>query len=154
MCITVRNVIAVSGHHGYKVLDVAIGRDMKKAITSSDTPALGPYSPAVAAGGFLFTSGQYPVDPRTGELVSGGIVEQTRRVLDQLEAVLAAGGATLADVVRVEIFLVSLADFATVNRIYAERFAVPPLPARNCVQVAALPKGALVGMMAVAVARG
>ena len=113
-----------------------------KTIATEDAPAaIGPYSQAVKSGSLLFLSGQIPLDPRTGAMVPGGIVEQTERVLDNLAAVLAAGGATFANVVRTTIYLTDLGDFAKVNEAYGKRFAANP-PARATVQVAALPKGA------------
>jgi 2-iminobutanoate/2-iminopropanoate deaminase len=105
--------------------------------------AVGPYSQAVRIGGFLFTSGQIPLDPATGRLVEGPIEIQTRRVLENLRAVLEAGGATFSDVVKTTIYLTNLADFATVNAIYAGFFNSTP-PARSTVQVAALPMGATI----------
>lgn len=109
----------------------------------------GPYSPAVRAGDFVFVSGQIPVDPATGDTVPGDIGVQARRVLDNLELVLRAAGATNADVVKTTIFLTDLADFAAVNAVYAERFPAPH-PARATVQVAGLPKGVRVEIEAVA----
>lgn len=115
---------------------------MKEIITSPAAPAaLGPYSHAVQAGDFLFTSGQVPLVPATGKLVGEGIEAQTNQVLDNLEQVLKSAGLTFAQVVKTTIFLTDLADFATVNAIYAERFPAEP-PARSCVQVAKLPAGA------------
>lgn len=122
-------------------------------MTTAGAPAaIGPYSQAVAAGGMLFVSGQIPIDPATGELVGGGIEPQTERALENLRAVLAAGGCTLADVVKTTIFLADLSHFAAVNAIYGRAFS-QPFPARATVQVAALPKGALVEIEAIAFAR-
>lgn len=116
----------------------------RKVISSSSAPAaIGPYSQAVSAGDFVFLSGQIPIDPSTGELVAGDIELETRRVLDNLGAVLAAAGAGFEALVKTTIYLTDLGDFAAVNRVYAERFAQDP-PARATVQVAALPKGARV----------
>ena len=116
----------------------------KTIITSGTAPkAIGPYSQAVRAGDLLFASGQIGLDPATGELVPGGVEAEARRVLDNLAAVLEAGGASLGQVVRTTIFLTDLADFAVVNRVYGERFDAEP-PARATVQVAALPRGACV----------
>ena len=126
---------------------------MTNPISTPEAPkAIGPYSQAVEAKGarMLFLSGQIPLDPRTGELVQGGIEEQARRVLENLRAVLAAGGAGLEDVVKTTIFLADLADFAKVNEVYGRRFPKEP-PARATVQVAALPRGARVEIDAVAV---
>lgn len=123
---------------------------MKKIITAANAPAaLGPYSHAVAAGDLLFTSGQLGMDPATGKLAGEGIEAQTEQALKNLEAVLAANGMTFANVVKTTIFLADLADFATVNGIYATRFPVDP-PARSCFQVAALPAGAKIEIEAIA----
>jgi 2-iminobutanoate/2-iminopropanoate deaminase len=127
---------------------------MKEAITTKDAPAaIGPYSQAVSAGDIVFLSGQIPLDPATGQIVAAGIAEQTERVMKNLGAVLAAGACTFADVVRTTIYLVDLGQFAAVNEVYG-RFFEAPYPARATVQVAALPRGALVEIDAVAVARG
>lgn len=116
----------------------------KKQIQTTAAPAaIGPYSQAVAAGGFIFYSGQIPLDPQSGSLVAGGIKEQTRRVMTNMQAVLHASGRDFPDVVKTTVYLTDLADFATVNAIYGEYFTDVP-PARACVQVAALPKGAAV----------
>jgi 2-iminobutanoate/2-iminopropanoate deaminase len=126
---------------------------MTNPISTPEAPkAIGPYSQAVEAKGarMLFLSGQIPLDPRTGELVQGGIEEQARRVLENLRAVLAAGGAGLEDVVKTTVFLADLADFAKVNEVYAKYFGATP-PARSTVQVAALPRGARVEIDAIAV---
>ena len=113
---------------------------MKHAVSSPDAPkALGPYSQAVRAGDLLFLSGQVPIDPLTGSLVEGDIAVQTRRVLDNLGAVLAAGGRSFADVVRATVFLVDMEDFAAMNVVYGEYFS-SPCPARSTVAVARLPK--------------
>ena len=115
-----------------------------QSISSNDAPkAIGPYSPAVRAGQLLFVSGQVALDPATGQMVDGGIAEQTRRVLDNLGALLTAGGRTFADVVRTTIFLADMNDFAAVNEIYGQYFS-EPYPARATVQVARLPKDARV----------
>lgn len=120
------------------------------AISTNDAPAaIGPYSQAIKAGDLLFCSGQVPIDPKTGELVRGDIAFQTERVLDNLGAVLTAGGASFANVVKTTIFLVDLADFQAVNATYAKRFPGAP-PARSTVQVSALPKGARVEIEAIA----
>jgi 2-iminobutanoate/2-iminopropanoate deaminase len=123
---------------------------VRRAVKAEGAPAaLGPYSQAVAAGGFLFTAGQIALDPRTGELAAGDAAAQTRRVMANLTAVLEAGGAGWEDVVKADIFLVDLGDFAAVNEVYAE-FAGAEPPARATVQVAALPKGARVEIAGVA----
>ena len=117
--------------------------------TAAAPAAIGPYSQAIAAGGVLYCSGQIPLDPATGQLIEGDIETQTRRVLDNLGAVLAEGGASFASVVKTTIFLADLGDFAAVNKVYGERFTGTP-PARSTVQVAGLPRGALVEIEAVA----
>ncbi len=123
------------------------------AISSPDAPsAIGPYSQAIRSGDLVFLSGQIPLDPKTGQLVTGNIVAETERVLDNLAAVLAAAGSSFADVVKTTIYLVDLADFQAVNETYAKRFGQNP-PARATVQVAALPKGARVEIDAIARAR-
>jgi 2-iminobutanoate/2-iminopropanoate deaminase len=117
---------------------------MKQAVSSPDAPkAIGPYSQAVRAGQLLFVSGQVPLDPATGQIVSGDIAAQTRRVFDNLGAVLKAGGRSFADVVRTTVFLADMNDFATVNEVYGTYFS-EPYPARATVQVARLPKDARV----------
>jgi len=107
--------------------------------------AIGPYSQAVlverVGGRTLYCSGQIPLDPATGELVTGDIASQTERVLVNVEAVLAAAGMSCADVVKTTVFLADLGDFARMNEVYAKRFPTAP-PARSTVQVAALPRGA------------
>jgi 2-iminobutanoate/2-iminopropanoate deaminase len=115
--------------------------------------AIGPYSQAVAAGGYVFTSGQIGLDPTTGELVDGGIEAQTRQVMANLAAVLAAAGLTFADVVKTTIFLIDMNDFATLNAVYGESFEDGPKPARSTVAVAALPRGARVEIEAIALRR-
>lgn len=123
---------------------------MNQIITSPNAPAaLGPYSHAVQAGDFLFTSGQVPLVPETGKLAGDTIEAQANQVLDNLEQVLKSAGMTFADVVKTTIFLTDLADFAKVNAIYATRFPSNP-PARSCVQVAALPAGAKMEMELIA----
>ena len=117
--------------------------------TSSAPAAIGPYSQARKAGPWLYISGQIPLDPTTGELVGTDIELQTRRVLENLKAVVVAGGGTMQDIVKTTIFLQDLGDFATVNRIYGEYF-VAPFPARATVGVAALPRGSRVEIEAVA----
>ena len=126
------------------------GPRAKELRTDAAPAPVGPYSQAVVHGGLLFASGQIPLDPRTGKLVAGDVEAQTRRVLANLCAVLEAGGASFADVVRTTLFLVDLADFARVNAIYAESFAAEPKPARSTVQVAALPLGARIEIDAIA----
>ncbi len=124
----------------------------KTTISTEAAPAaIGPYSQAVRAGQFLFVSGQIALDPATGELNSPGIEEQTTRCLENLKAILAAGGSSLDKVVKVTVFLQDLADFERMNRVYASYFASQP-PARACVQVARLPRGARIEIEAVALA--
>lgn len=114
-------------------------------IQSPDAPAaIGPYSQAVRSDGLLFCSGQIALDPVKGELVGKTAAEQATRVLENLRAVLAAGGATFEDVLRCTVFLVDMADFAAVNEVYAKAFSGPTPPSRATVAVAALPKGARV----------
>ena len=117
-----------------------------QAVTTSDAPApVGPYNQAVHAGGWLYCSGQIPLDPTSGEMVGNGDVEaETRQVLRNLQAVLSAAGTDASKVVRTTVYLVDLADFQAVNAIYAEMFGEGISPARACVQVAALPKGSKV----------
>jgi reactive intermediate/imine deaminase len=116
----------------------------KQIVSTSAAPAaIGPYSQAVRAGNTLWLSGQVPLDPVTKELVQGDIETQTRRVFDNIKAVVAAGGANLDDVVKVTIFLTDLSHFALVNKVMAEYFR-EPYPARSTVGVAALPRGAQV----------
>lgn len=117
----------------------------RAAIVTDRAPAaIGPYSQAVRVGDLVFTSGQIPLDPKTGEMVQGGIEAEVRQVLDNLTAVLAAAGCSWSDVVRSTIYLADLGDFALVNRMYGERVADGVLPARSTVQVAKLPRGAAV----------
>jgi reactive intermediate/imine deaminase len=122
------------------------------AVNTPEAPApVGPYNQAVQAGGWLYCSGQIALDPHSGELLGGGdVVLETRQTLHNLLAVLRQAGATPAQVVRTTVYLVDLADFSTVNGLYAEVFGQGVAPARACVQVAALPKGARVEIDAVA----
>jgi 2-iminobutanoate/2-iminopropanoate deaminase len=125
----------------------------KTAISTKDAPAaIGPYSQAVRVGDLIFTSGQIPIDPATGNLVAGGIAEQTTRVLENLKAVLAAAGIDFTRVVKTTVFLKDMKDFAAMNEIYARYFAPEGVvaPARSTVQVAALPKDALVEIECIA----
>jgi 2-iminobutanoate/2-iminopropanoate deaminase len=116
---------------------------MKFLATEGAPKAIGPYSQAVIEGGFLFASGQIPLDPGSGELISGGIEASTERVLDNMEAVLGSAGLRFSDVVKTTVFLVKGEDFPAMNAIYARRFG-DHRPARSTVIVAALPKGATV----------
>jgi 2-iminobutanoate/2-iminopropanoate deaminase len=125
---------------------------MKKIISTNEAPAaVGPYSQAVRAGSMVFCAGQIPLDPKSGQIVSQDVAEQTRRVLDNLTAVLKSERLTLSDVVKTTVFVTDLADFQTINEIYAKYFSSQP-PARSTVQVAALPKAARVEIEAIAVA--
>jgi len=122
---------------------------MKRIIQTAKAPAaIGPYSQAVEAGNLLFISGQIPLDPETGAMVAGGIKEQTRRVLDNLKAVAEAAGKSLSDVVKCTVFLADMNDFASMNAVYAEYFT-ENFPARAAVEVARLPKDALVEIEAI-----
>jgi len=124
---------------------------MSKSVVSTEGAprAIGPYSQAIRAGDFLYTSGQIPLDPVTGELLRGTIEEETRLVMANLAAVLEAAGASFSRVVKTTIFLTDLAHFAAVNGVYGAHFPNEP-PARSTVQVAALPRGARVEIEAVA----
>ncbi|PYJ66804.1 MAG: reactive intermediate/imine deaminase [Verrucomicrobia bacterium] len=125
---------------------------MKKIVFTNEAPAaIGPYSQAVRRGSLLFCSGQIPLDPKSGEIVSGDIATQTRRVLDNIAAVLRAEGLTFDNVVKTTIFLTDLRDFQTVNEVYSSYFKEQP-PARSTVQVSALPKGAKVEIEVIAAA--
>jgi reactive intermediate/imine deaminase len=116
----------------------------RQPVSTDRAPAaIGPYSQAVIAGRTVFTSGQIPLDPATGQLVEGDIATQARRVFDNLRAVCEAAGADFGHVARVGIYLVDLGDFAAVNAVMAEYFSAP-YPARSTIGVAALPKGARV----------
>jgi len=117
---------------------------VKQAISSAAAPkAIGPYSPAVKAGPFLFVSGQIPLDPATGNLVAGDITVETRQVMENIGALLKAAGLDFSAVVRSTVFLVDLNDFAAMNAVYGS-YVQEPFPARATVQVAQLPRGARV----------
>lgn len=116
----------------------------RKSVSSPTAPkAIGPYSQAVWTGNLLYCSGQTPIDPATGTLVDGGISEQTRQAFNNLEAVLAEAGMSMDQVIKVNVYLASMAHFAGMNQVYQERFS-PPYPARTTVAVAGLPLNALV----------
>jgi 2-iminobutanoate/2-iminopropanoate deaminase len=118
----------------------------RRAIETDAAPApIGPYSQALIANGVLYCSGQVPLDPGTGELVEGGVAEQARRCLQNLDAVCGAAGTSLAGAARIGIYLTDMASFPEVNEVYEGFFSVP-FPVRTTVGVAALPKGALVEM--------
>ncbi|MGI6553536.1 MAG: RidA family protein [Clostridia bacterium] len=123
----------------------------KKIIATDQAPAaVGPYSQAVQIGRFVFTSGQLPLDPASGKIVAGGIKEQTERTLANLQAVLAAAGADLEDVVKTTLYIKNMDDFSTINEIYGKYFH-DKLPARSCVEAARLPKDVLIEVEAIAV---
>jgi len=122
----------------------------KTIVRSEAAPApVGPYSQAVKVGGWLYASGQIPLDPQTGQLVQGGIEHETRRVMDNLSAVLAAAGASFQQVVKVTVYLTDMQDFPAFNAVFAGYFPSDP-PARATVAVAALPRGAHIEIDAVA----
>jgi 2-iminobutanoate/2-iminopropanoate deaminase len=118
----------------------------RKVIRTDAAPTpIGPYSQAIEAAGFLFCSGQIPLDPQTGALAQGDITVQTRRILDNFEAVLKTGGSSLKNTIKLTVYLTNLGDFDALNKVLAEKFPYAP-PARAVVQVSALPKGASVEM--------
>ncbi|MGD8698869.1 MAG: RidA family protein [Gemmatimonadales bacterium] len=123
--------------------------DRKRVHTDGAPAAIGPYSQAVIAGGFVFTAGQIGLEPETGEMVEGGVEAQAVRALENLKAVLEAAGVSLNDVVKTTLFLADMGDFATVNEIYA-RYFEQPFPARSAIQVGGLPKGGLIEIEAIA----
>jgi 2-iminobutanoate/2-iminopropanoate deaminase len=124
---------------------------MEEIIATEAAPkAIGPYSQAVRRNGFVFLSGQIPLDPKTGELVTGSIQSQTERVLENLKAVLAAAGLNLDDVVKTTVFLKDLADFSQMNEVYGKYFGSKP-PARSTVEVARLPRDVRVEIDAIAI---
>ena len=123
---------------------------MKKVISTAKAPsAIGPYSQAIDVNGFVYTSGQIPINPATGTIVEGGIKEQTRQLLLNVRAVLEEAELTMAHVVKTTVFMADMNDFADMNSVYAEFFA-EPFPARSAVAVKSLPKGALVEIEVVA----
>ena len=122
----------------------------RTVITTNEAPAaIGPYAQAIRANGFLFTAGQIPLDPATGEIVAGDVAAQATRVLENLRAVLAAGGSSFDRVVKTTMFLADLNDFAAMNAVYATYFPSAP-PARSTIQVARLPRDARVEIELVA----
>jgi 2-iminobutanoate/2-iminopropanoate deaminase len=124
---------------------------MKQAISTKNAPvAIGPYSQAIKAGEFIFLSGQLGIDPETGDFVSGTVTEQTGQVFKNIRAVLAAAGSSLDRVVKTTVFLSDIADFASVNEVYARHFN-EPYPARSAFAVKTLPKNALVEIEVIAV---
>ena len=122
---------------------------MKQISTSNAPAAIGPYSQAIEVNGFVYKSGQLPIDPATGAFPEGGVQEQTRQSLLNVQAILAEAGLTLANVVKTTVFLADMGDFAAMNEIYAQ-FFTEPFPARSAIAVKALPKGALVEIEVVA----
>ena len=127
---------------------------MLNAVSTSGAPkAIGPYSQGIVANGLLFTAGQVALDPATGELVAGGITEQTTRALQNLKAVLAAAGSDLTQVIKTTVFLVDMADFADMNEVYGRTFG-SHRPARSTVAVAGLPRGARVEIEVIAAVSG
>jgi 2-iminobutanoate/2-iminopropanoate deaminase len=124
---------------------------MKELVTAAGAAkAIGPYSPALKIGNLLFLSGSIPLDPTSGQLVEGGIAEQTRRVMENIKALLEAGGASFQNVARTTVFMVDLGEFAAMNEIYASYFTAP-YPARSTVQVVKLPKDVRVEIDVIAV---
>lgn len=123
---------------------------LKKITTAKAPSAIGPYSQGIVTNGFIFTAGQIPLDPVAGKIVDGGIIEQTNRVMENLQEVLAAAGASWNDVVKTTVYLHDLSHFPTVNEVYG-KWLGDARPARSTVQVTALPRGALVEIDAVAV---
>lgn len=123
---------------------------MKKVISTTKAPAaIGPYSQAIQVGNLIYTSGQIPIDPATGQLVEGGIKEQARQSLSNIQAILQEAGLTMTSVVKTTVFMADMADFAEMNSVYAE-FFTEPYPARSAVAVKTLPKNALVEIEVVA----
>ena len=125
---------------------------MKPIVTSAAPAAIGPYSQAIEVNGFVYASGQLPIDPATGAFPEGGVQEQTRQSLLNVKAILEEAGLTLANVVKTTVYLADMGDFAAMNAIYSQFFS-QPFPARSAVAVKALPKGALVEVEVIA-ARG
>ncbi|HEU4510619.1 MAG TPA: RidA family protein [Pyrinomonadaceae bacterium] len=123
---------------------------MRQQVQTDNAPAaIGPYSQAIKAGGFVFVSGQIPIDPKTGQFVSGGIAEQTEQVLKNVSAVLEASGSSLDQVVKTTVFLADMKEFSGMNEVYAKFFSGPP-PARATVAAAGLPRDARVEIEVVA----
>jgi len=118
--------------------------------TNKAPEAIGPYSQAIVTGSFVYTSGQIPIKPQTGEVVDGGIEEQAKQVLENLKNVLEAAGSSLNKVVKTTVFIKDMDSFAKVNEVYAKYFS-EPYPARSCVEVSKLPKGVLIEIEAVAI---
>lgn len=124
---------------------------MRELVTAAGTPrAIGPYSPALKIGNLLFLSGSIPLDPASGQLVSGGIVEQTTRVMENIKTLLEAAGASFNNVARTTVFMVDLAEFGSMNDVYS-RYFTAPYPARSTVQVVKLPRDVRVEIDVIAV---
>jgi len=127
----------------------------RQRIQTDNAPAaIGPYSQAIRVGNFVYTAGQVGLDPATGNLIEGGIKEQTRQALNNITAVLNAAGCSPSDVVKTTVFIMDMADFAAMNEVYAGVFGTDDPPARSTVQVAGLPRGARVEIECVAVLGG
>lgn len=127
----------------------------RQRIQTDNAPtAIGPYSQAIRVGNFVYTAGQVGLDPATGDLVAGGIKEQTQQALNNITAVLDAAGCSPSNVVKTTVFIMDMADFAAMNEVYAGVFGVDSPPARSTVQVAGLPRGARVEIECVAVLGG
>lgn len=124
--------------------------DSKRVETANAPAAIGPYSQAIIANGFVYTAGQIPLDPATGQLIEGDIAEQTRRVMQSLQAILEAAGSSLQSVVKTTVFLQDMNDFAAMNGVYAEYFG-DHKPARSTVQAARLPRDVKVEIEAIGV---
>lgn len=123
---------------------------MKKVISTAKAPAaIGPYSQAIQVGNLVYTSGQLPIDPATGNFPEGGIKEQTRQSLKNIQVILQGGGLSMTSVVKTTVFMADMNDFADMNAVYAEFFS-EPYPARSAVAVKTLPKGALVEIEVIA----
>ena len=126
---------------------------MREAISTKNAPqAIGPYSQAIKANGFVFASGQVALDPQTGKVVEGGVAEQAEQALKNLAAVLEAAGSSFAKAVRVGVFLKDMGDFPVMNEVYARHFASGPPPARTTIEAARLPKDVLVEIDIIALA--
>jgi 2-iminobutanoate/2-iminopropanoate deaminase len=124
---------------------------LRQLVTAAGAPrAIGPYSPALKVGNLLFLSGSIPLDPVTGQLVSGGIVEQTTRVMENIKTLLEAAGTTFHNVARTTVFMIDLGEFAQMNEVYSKYFSAP-YPARATVQVARLPRDVRVEIDAIAI---
>jgi 2-iminobutanoate/2-iminopropanoate deaminase len=123
---------------------------IKKIVAEKAPGAVGPYSQGTEIKGFVFVSGQIPVDPKTGKMVEGGIKAQTDRAIENLKAVLDAAGSKLSQVMRCDVFLIDMNDFKDMNEVYASKFVTDPKPARQAVQVGRLPLDAMVEISCIA----